>query len=326
MIRFELQERERPVVVVEAETGANSGAWARLQEAFSRGIVGGDDTRIDVRVDVFLSGLAAIREVRRLFDQTVEFGPALTEQLRVLREDRRERERAMSGPPVGLPTDLAAELRAAGFTRELKEFQLENVARLLLLPHGADFSVPGAGKTTVALASHALSRARGRVEQVLVVAPIAAFDAWKEDSAACFSVQTPPVVHTGGDSLIPDEATFLLTNYNRVATDYDRIRAYTARRRTHVILDEAHRIKRGQLGVHGRAVLDLAYAARRRDVLTGTPAPQGAFDLVALMRFLYPVQDRQILQAGRVLRTRRQRRARPRSDLPSDRTLFRSHT
>jgi SNF2 family DNA or RNA helicase len=68
-----------------------------------------------------------------------------------------------------------------------------------------------------------------------------------------------------------------------------------AGQQTQVVLDEAHRIKRGADGVHGRAVLDLAYAAHRRDVLTGTPAPQGAFDLVALMRFLYPGQDSQIL-------------------------------
>jgi SNF2 family DNA or RNA helicase len=65
-----------------------------------------------------------------------------------------------------------------------------------------------------------------------------------------------------------------------------------------VVLDEAHRIKRGEAGVHGRAVLDLAYAARRRDVLTGTPAPQGAFDLIAPIRFLYPGQDQQILPAS----------------------------
>ncbi|WP_165821417.1 SNF2-related protein [Falsiruegeria mediterranea] len=62
-----------------------------------------------------------------------------------------------------------------------------------------------------------------------------------------------------------------------------------------MILDEAHRVKRGAAGVHGRAVLDLAYAARRRNVLTGIPAPQGAFDLVALVSFLFPGQDRQVL-------------------------------
>jgi SNF2 family DNA or RNA helicase len=264
----------------------------------SRGIVGGDRARIDVRVDVFFAELAVIREVRRLFNEDVELGPMLTAQLHVLKTDREERQRALADPRLDSSEALATELRETGFQRELMEFQLENLAALLRLPHGADFSVPGAGKTTVALANYALNRSRGLVEQLLVVSPLAAFEAWKEDNAACFTEPAALTVHGGPDSLIPDDATFLVTNYNRVASDYDRIRAYTARRPTQVILDEAHRIKRGHLGVHGRAVLDLAFPARRRDVLTGTPAPQGAFDLVALVRFLYPGQDRQILPAG----------------------------
>ncbi len=191
--------------------------------------------------------------------------------------------------------DLAAELAAAGFHRSLRPFQIENLSRLLHLPHGADFSVPGAGKTTVALAGFALGRARGQVEQLLVIAPIAAFQAWKEDAAACLSPVPSLAVHSGPRTYIWDDLEILLTNYNRVAADYDRIRAYIDRRPTQVVLDEAHRIKKGEQGVHGRAVLDLAYAARRRDVLTGTPAPQGAYDLVAPLRFLYPGQDHKIL-------------------------------
>jgi SNF2 family DNA or RNA helicase len=100
------------------------------------------------------------------------------------------------------------------------------------------------------------------------------------------------------ETVIPDSTEILLTNYNRVANDYDRIRGFVASGESMVILDEAHRIKRGAEGVHGRAVLDLAYAAHRRDLLTGTPAPQGAYDLIALMRFLYPGQDNQILPAS----------------------------
>ncbi|MGN9890284.1 DEAD/DEAH box helicase [Micromonospora sp. L31] len=157
--------------------------------------------------------------------------------------------------------------------------------------------MPGAGKTTVALANHTLARARGEVEQLLVIAPLAAFEAWREDAAACFERPPPITVHAGAAS-IDSDVEVLLTNYNRVASDYDRIREYVGRRPTHVILDEAHRVKRGAQGVHGRAVLDLAYAARRRDILTGTPAPQGAFDLIALMRFLYPGQDQKILPAS----------------------------
>lgn len=296
MIRFELYQRGRPLVVIDSLPGANAGAWARLQEAFSRGIVGGSAKRMDVRVDVFFAELPVVQEIRRQFGQAVELGPTLSEQLKGFREERRQLHDAETS--TADPAMVEAELQATGFKRDLKAFQLDNLSTIMSLPHGADFSVPGAGKTTVALANFTLNRARDKVDQMLVVAPIAAFQAWKEDSAACMDPAPVVSVHSGPGSLIRDDTDILLTNYNRVSSDYDAIRAFVARRRTQVVLDEAHRIKRGDQGVHGRAVLDLAYAARRRDVLTGTPAPQGAFDVVALMRFLYPGQDRQILPSS----------------------------
>jgi hypothetical protein len=295
MISAELYRQGRPIVIVERESGADDGAWARLQTSFARGVVGGMANRLEVRVDVFLAELAVLREVRTLFRQVVKIGPTLEAQLHTLASDRRGREIAIAATDSPNLDVLQQELQRAGFQRELKPFQLENLATILRLPHGADFSVPGAGKTTVALANFAISRLRGTIKRLLVIGPIAAFQAWKDDAPKCLASPPTIAVHAGPESVIPDHADILLTNYNRVAADYDRIRAYVAEQPTQVVLDEAHRIKRGALGVHGRAVLDLAYAARRRDVLTGTPAPQGAFDLVALMRFLYPGQDNQIL-------------------------------
>lgn len=252
---------------------------------------------LEVRAEIFLAELAGVREVRTFFGEQLTFGPRITTQLRTLASDRQAREDAIESDRTVSTDDLATELGASGFTRVLRPFQLQNLARLTLLPHGADFSVPGAGKTTVALANFALQRGRGEVKRMLVVGPIAAFEAWKVDSAACLEQAPKLVVHAGPRSIIPRDTDLLLTNYNRVAADYERIRDFVAEAPTHVVLDEAHRIKRGAAGVHGRAVLDLAYVASRRDVLTGTPAPQGASDLVALMRFLYPGQDRTILPA-----------------------------
>ncbi|MFI5819122.1 DEAD/DEAH box helicase [Streptomyces rishiriensis] len=298
MISAELELHVRPVVVLRRHEGANSGAWALLQEALQRGVVGGSHDVIEARVDVFFAELEAVADARRRFRQRIEFGNELGRQLRALAEDRRKRDRVLGDGIAVDPDTVAAELAATGFRRRLKSFQLENLVRLTSLPHGADFSVPGAGKTTVALAGFALGRARGDVEQLLVIGPIAAFQAWKEEAAACLSPTPVLEVHTGPRTLLRDDLDILVTNYNRVASDYDRIRAYVSRRPTQVVLDEAHRIKKGEAGVHGRAVLDLAFAARRRDVLTGTPAPQGANDLVAPMRFLYPGQDRKILPRG----------------------------
>ncbi|MFI2644800.1 DEAD/DEAH box helicase [Streptomyces sp. NPDC018610] len=296
MIYAELYQDPRPVVVLEKRSGVSLGAWASVQEALARGIVGGSIDRTEVRVEVFLAELNAIGAVRRRYDQKVDLGPLLREQIQALAADQKQRQAALDAPVSSVSlSDLEQQLVDAGFTRTLKPFQLENLARIVRLPHAADFSVPGAGKTTVALANHCVARARGQVEQLLVIAPIAAFSAWKEEVEACLDPAPNLVVHHGSASLIPKSAQILLTNYNRAASDYDRIRDFVVRRPTQVVLDEAHRIKRGSGGVHGRAVLDLAYAARRRDVLTGTPAPQGAHDLVAPVRFLYPGQDRKIL-------------------------------
>lgn len=297
MIVAELYRQGRPTVVVERKDDVNLGAWARLQEALARGIESGSATRTVVHADVFLAELSVLRELRAVFGEKVEIGPTLSEQLRAMAGDRRAREAIVDAeePSQAILEALKAELSASGFTRTLRSFQLRNLHRLLILPHGADFSVPGAGKTTVALAAYSILRARGIVRRLAVIGPIAAFGAWKEELVECF--ETPPrlVIHTGSGTLVPQNTEVLLSNYNRTANDYSTVRAFMAVEATQLILDEAHRVKRGAAGAHGRAVLDLAYAARRRDVLTGTPAPQGAYDLVALVSFLYPGQDRQIL-------------------------------
>lgn len=296
MISVELAEADRPTIVIVRDSSTNGGAWAHLQSLLSRGIVGGSRDSIEVRAEVFMSELPGVREVRSFFGEELAIQPRLASQLRSLAADRRARQAAGHAPAGPEATAaLTDELRRSGFKRELRPFQLENLASILRLPHGADFSVPGAGKTTVALAGYAIHRARGAVDRLFVIAPLAAFQAWKDDSQECLEVTPSVVVHGGPGSLLPAHGEIVLTNYNRAAADYDRLQRSMAASKSHVILDEAHRIKRGGLGVHGRAVLDLAYVAKRRDVLTGTPAPQGASDLIALMRFLYPGQDRQIL-------------------------------
>ncbi len=267
-----------------------------IQEALARGAISGSTDRTVVHADVFLAELDVLRALRAIYAESLDFGPTLRIHLQSMAADRRARETAVGGG-VELQDldDLDDELRMAGFVRALKPFQRENLVRVLRLPHAADFSVPGAGKTTSALASFAVLRGRGAVDRLMVVAPIAAFEAWKEEAGACFGEALDLVIFRGSDTFVPSGTDVLVSNYHRVASDYDSIRRFVASARTQVVLDEAHRVKRGPEGVHGRAVLDLAYAASRRDVLTGTPAPQGAHDLVALVKFLYPGQDRRIL-------------------------------
>jgi SNF2 family DNA or RNA helicase len=211
-------------------------------------------------------------------------------------DERHEVALALAGASPPLHADEVAEiLSQSRFRRELRPFQLRDLGQILALSHGANFSVPGAGKTSVAYAVYEAERVSGRVERMLVVAPLSAFDAWIEEAEECLD---PVPVIARLDGRIPPQAEVLLVNYQRLVARYERIAAWVLAARTQVILDEAHRMKRGRDGEWGSACLDLAHLAVRRDILTGTPAPQHPSDFEALLEFLWPHQSRRILPAG----------------------------
>lgn len=168
--------------------------------------------------------------------------------------------------------------------RELRPFQVRDFSKLRRLLHGANFSVPGAGKTTVTYALHADAAQRGLVEKLLVVAPLSAFGAWEED--AMETLDPAPTVRRWTDHT-PDSDVVLL-NYHRLKTAAPSLVRWMLEHRVHLVIDEAHRAKRGATGEWGRILLDLAPLAVRRDVLTGTPAPNHPKDLRALLEILWP--------------------------------------
>jgi SNF2 family DNA or RNA helicase len=223
----------------------------------------------------------------------VDIAPSLGALLERGNAERAAIDALMLAPPeTTTAAELTAELAAAGFKRDLKPFQLRDLGHLLALRHGANFSVPGAGKTTVAYALHALERARGRADRLLVVAPLSAFAAWSEEMEECFTEPRRVARLAERGALSSD---VVLVNYQRLAARYDQIAGWVLDAPTHVILDEAHRMKRGKAGEWGRACLDLAHLAARRDILTGTPAPQHPSDFVALLDFVWPHQSTRIL-------------------------------
>ena len=195
--------------------------------------------------------------------------------------------------------ELRSELRQKGFTRRtLKPFQLRDLERLVSLPHGANFSVPGAGKTTVTFALHLLIRRPG--QHLLVVGPKTAFPAWREVVGDCMDPTAPdrnaePFVILDGrpedvERLLTSGATRFIMTYDLMVRQTDLIATYLARQPVHLVLDEAHRMKAGQDSQRGAFLINVAGLPARRDILTGTPMPQGAEDLGAQLAFLWPGQ------------------------------------
>lgn len=259
-------------------------------------------TAVYVPAETFAMRLGWLGPACRRHDVAIDWDPDVAA---IVQHRKRETSRLaeIRGDVGALTQEQALErLNADGhrFTRELRDFQTRDLGHLLALDHGANFSVPGAGKTTVQLAVYEAERSAGRVERMLVVAPLSAFDAWLVDSAEC--LDPAPVLHRFDGAPIPPNVEVLLANYNRLASNYEQLATWVNEGPTLVVLDEAHRMKRGRDGEWGTACLDLANVAERRDVLSGTPAPQAPSDLVALLDYLWPGQALRVLP-NQALRT-----------------------
>ncbi|WP_240777758.1 SNF2-related protein [Nonomuraea basaltis] len=175
---------------------------------------------------------------------------------------------------------------------DLTPFQLRDAAQLLSLGHGANFSVPGAGKTRVTLAVYAAMREQGLAKRLLVVGPKSAYEAWLTESQLCF--RTP--LRTAVMSRTPDYgAEVLLMNYERLSRAVPGLVSWLSAAPSMLVLDEAHRMKLGANGTYGSACLALGPAAGRRLILTGTPAPNGARDLENLLSFVWPGRGKRVV-------------------------------
>lgn len=190
--------------------------------------------------------------------------------------------------------------------------QLLSAFHLAFSQNACNFSVPGAGKTSVVYAAYAFLRSLPRenpksVDRLLIVGPLASFKAWEDEFKAIFkrksiSKRISGVVtaqerseHLRGISVGSRKTELTLTTYQTLANVEDDYKTYLKHvgPRTMVVLDEAHYIKKNDDGIWAEAALGLAPLARSRVVLTGTPAPNGYEDLANLFKFLYP--DRHII-------------------------------
>ncbi len=187
--------------------------------------------------------------------------------------------------------NVQEKLNELGFQRTLTDKQIRNLKKIGGLPAAATFSVPGAGKTTEALAFYQLNR--DATSRLLVVAPKNAFPAWDEQIVECLSSgeEVTRLVGTNQDiikklSKIPK---FCIINYHKLANCLSIIANYFSEGDNNfMFLDESHRIKRGKDGEHGSAILKLAHLPDKKLIMSGTPMPNSAYDINPQFEFLYP--------------------------------------
>jgi SNF2 family DNA or RNA helicase len=185
--------------------------------------------------------------------------------------------------------------------RTLKEHQIRAAYHLYLTQNGANFSVPGSGKTSVVLAVYQKLLNEGKVNGLFVIGPSACFGPWRTEFFETLGRKPRAVVLAGGEKTSrkleyfkPNEqlAELYLSTFQTLTNDQAEVKQLFQRSGMNLFLvvDEAHYIK--QIGGNwSSSAIELARSAKYRCILTGTPCPHSFSDLFNLFEFLWPTND-----------------------------------
>ena len=187
--------------------------------------------------------------------------------------------------------------------RSLYDLQLLSAYHLAFSQNACNFSVPGAGKTSIvygafAYLSNLPKNDKKYVDRLLIISPLSAFGPWELEYKECFG-ETPPTKRLNGKvpievkkqylySLTPAKITLL--SYAAVPSLKEELIYFLRNNKVMVVLDEAHKIKNTSGGITANGVLEIAAYCSSRVVLTGTPAPNGYEDLYNLYKFIWPTK------------------------------------
>lgn len=192
---------------------------------------------------------------------------------------------------------VAANLTA----RSLYPLQLLSAYHMAFSQNACNFSVPGAGKTSIVYGAYAYLHNLPEnhpkyIDCLLIVGPLSSFGPWEAEYEECFGRAPKSKRLVGGvpkeekqDYLIsryPYELT--LISYASLVALQSEIGFFLRNNKVMVVLDEAHKAKNSSGGVIAQAVLDMSRYSKSRIVLTGTPAPNGYEDIYNMFKFIWP--------------------------------------
>jgi len=185
--------------------------------------------------------------------------------------------------------------------RKLKKHQLKSAYHLYLIQNGANFSVPGSGKTSVVLSVYEKLKDEGMVNVLFVVGPPACFGPWRNEFTETIGKKPNYKILAGGDKNIrkgeyfankDTKSELYLTTFQTLINDQKEINIFFSQNGISVflVIDEAHYIKQVN-GNWASAVLNISKDSKFRCILTGTPIPKSFSDIYNLFDFLWPDND-----------------------------------
>lgn len=192
-------------------------------------------------------------------------------------------------------------------TRAALPHQIKGISHALVVENAANFSVPGSGKTQVALGTFLMLRKNKIVEKAMVIGPSSCFEPWENEASECLHdrikiIRWSGAVHARrklGATL--KDADLILITYQTACNDNVIIEQIMRRYKILLILDESHYIK-NPLSSRAELSVRLSPYATKRMILTGTPAPHSLMDVWTQFSFLWP--SRLLLGDLQAFRTR----------------------
>lgn len=289
-----------PHARIAAGGDVTAAAWNRVVDVLLAAQRDADIVARTANLDwaVFLQTVPRLADVRTDTGTVFTYNDAAREHLRRYREEYRAVRAVTLVRPALSEEEIQERLQESGFARVLTPAQRRDAVLLATLRNGANFSVPGAGKTTVAFAVHLL--VRNGDTGLLVVAPKNAFTAWDEVLNECLDQMNPAADHTpfvrlegGADAIrrvLAQGPARSIISYDQLIRVGEFIIDHLRTHPMHVILDESHRMKSGERSQRGSVLLNLAHLPARRDILSGTPIPRSIDDIAPQLDFLWPGQ------------------------------------
>lgn len=252
--------------------------------------------------------ITVIEDIYRIFAHN-EFQIILNDEIKIIERKHQEQQKdyekfSLLGLEIknNKNPDLPKIESREGF--ELLPFQKMPVKHMITIPNCANFSIPGTGKTIMALAAFRILKNQNKIDQMWIIGPIASFKPWEDEYENFFNKpKLNNVLRYHGS---PNERDVLrnrigkheliITSYSTAANDSELIKRYWRinNKKIFLILDESHHIKSleesttsGNLST-AAAMIDLGKFAERRCILTGTPIPRDLEDLWSQITFLWP--------------------------------------
>ncbi len=177
------------------------------------------------------------------------------------------------------------------FIRKPKDFQWLSAFHMACSQKSCNFSVPGAGKTTIVYAAYAYLRNDKKVNKLVVIGPKSSFAPWEGEYKECFGKEITsqrisgevPIEERKQHLASGRPAELTLISFHSVPNLQNEIDYFIKNNNVMLVVDEAHRIKNPD-GKNATSILEIGKRGKIKNYINRNASTKW------VSRFIQPIQ------------------------------------